>query len=344
MKTEIVKLDPKEFGLEKSKATEITKGLSNILKEKEILSQQYAKVIKLETTKANVSIFRELRLQIRDNRTKGIEAWHKTNKEYFLRGGQFVDAIKRKESDENARMEEQLLKGEKHFEILEAERKEKLKDEREKALAQFEVETEHLQLGEMPDDVWSKYFNGVKLDYKQRIAAERKDAAAEKAKKEAEAKKVERINSVSAIGMFWNEENQEYYKEGLTISKKEILTLNANDFQQKLSDIAVDLSKKKKIAEAEAKKNAEIQAKKDAKTNRIAKELQDKKDKEAKAKKDAEAKKRLPDKKKLIELAERFAAPKLPEVKSNEAKIILKEVAELCNEISIFITRNLTNL
>ena len=69
--------------------------------------------------------------------------------------------------------------------------------------------------------------------------------------------------------------------------------------------------------------------------------MQEKKDAEIKAetdKKEDEAKEeRAPDKQKLIELAGRFANPKLPEVKSEEAKEILKEVTEMCEQISIFI-------
>ena len=39
---------------------------------------------KLEITEENLPVFKELRLKIRDNRTKGIEKWHKLNKAFFL--------------------------------------------------------------------------------------------------------------------------------------------------------------------------------------------------------------------------------------------------------------------
>ena len=308
MKNELMKIDPKEFGLEKDRASEITKGLATIRKEKEILCEQYVKVIKLETTKENIPAFRELRLQIRDNRTKGIETWHKVNKEFFLRGGQFVDAIKRKEVEENNRMEEQLLKGEKHFELIDAERKAKLKIDREKALEKYEIETEHLQLGEMADDVWEKYFNGVKLEFEQRIAAEKKAEEECIAKEKAEREEQERIRK----------DNERLQKEATAKEKA--------------------MQKERAESEAKAQKEAGVRAKVEA-------ELQAKKDAEAKAeadKKAAEAKEeRAPDKQKLIELAGRFSAPKLPEVKSNEAKEILKEVSEMCNKISIFITEKI---
>ncbi|KKL79996.1 hypothetical protein LCGC14_2009220 [marine sediment metagenome] len=315
MTTEMTKIDPKEFGLEKDRASEITKGLANILEEKKILSEQYVKVIKLETTKENISAFRELRLQIRDNRTKGIETWHKVNKEFFLRGGQFVDAIKRKECEENNRMEEQLLKGEKHFENLEIERKAKLKEEREKALEKYEVETEHIQLGEMSEEVWVNYFNGVKLAHEQRIASEKKIEEERIAKEKAEKAEQERIRK----------ENEQLRKE-TEAKDKEIQAEKAK------------AETERKALEEKARKETEAKVK-------IEKELQAKKDAEIKAeadKKEAEAKEqRAPDKQKLIELAGRFAAPKLPEVKSEEAKKILIGVAELCDEISIFINEQI---
>ena len=331
--TEIAKIDPKEFGLEKDRASEITKGLATILTEKEILCEQYVKVIKLETTKENVPAFRELRLQIRDNRTKGIETWHKVNKEFFLRGGQFVDAIKRKEIEENNRMEEQLLKGEKHFELIEAERKAKVKIDREKALEKYEIETEHLQLGEMADDVWEKYFNGVKLEFEQRIAAEKKAEAERIEKEKAERAEQERIRK----------DNERLQKEAEAKEKQMQAERAEAEAKQKAIEEKARIEKAKLQRDIEKTQlAANLKAEREARERRkLEAELQKKKDAEIKAeadKKAAEAKEqRAPDKQKLIELAGRFSAPKLPEVKSNEAKEILKEVAEMCEQISIFI-------
>ncbi len=289
MDTQIVKINPTEFGLEKSKANEITKGLATILKEKEILCEQYTKVIKLETTKENISAFRELRLQIRDNRTKGIEAWHKTNKEYFLRGGQFVDAIKRKESDENNRMEEQLLKGEKYFEILETERKAKLKLDREKTLEKYEVETEHLQLGEMAEEVWNKYFNGVKLEYEQRVATENK----------AEEERL-RIEEVTKL----HNKRREYILDLWQFAKPELKNANLGEIsdsnwknileslKQKKADYDTkqeEIRKENERLQKEAEATQKEIAKKDVETARITKELQDKKDKEVETEKARQA-------------------------------------------------------
>ena len=306
---------------EKNKQTIIEK-LKGILKEKLILCEQYNKVIKLETTKENVKVFRALRIQIRDNRTKGIEPWHKVNKELFLRGGQYVDAIKRVEVEENNRMEEQLLKGEQHFELIEADRKAKLKLDREKALEKYDVETEHLQLGEMADVVFSKYLNGVKLEFDQRVAAEKK----------AEAERIEKQKAFMAEQERIRKDNERLQREA-AVKEKQMQAERAK-VEKERKIIEEKTRKEREALEEKARKEREEKTK-------LEKELQKKKDaeiKEAADKKAAEAKEeRAPDKQKLIELAGRFANPKLPEVKSNEAKEILKEVAEMCNKISIFI-------
>ena len=128
MNTEL-QINPKEFGLEEKQANEIANGLKTILTEREQLIETYENVIKLEITEDSLSTFKELRLQLRDNRTKGIESWKKTNKAYFLAGGNFVQAIYNKEKAVNERMEEKLMSAEKHFENIEIERLQKLQEE-----------------------------------------------------------------------------------------------------------------------------------------------------------------------------------------------------------------------
>lgn len=118
MTNEIAIIDPKDFQIEESKAVEITSGLQTILAERQILETSYVDVIGLEITEGNIPTFKELRLKIRDNRTKGIEQWHKANKDFYLRGGQFVNAIKRKEVLVNEQMEEKLLAAAKDAEKL----------------------------------------------------------------------------------------------------------------------------------------------------------------------------------------------------------------------------------
>jgi len=52
--TNLVPVDPKQFGIEETKAVEITSGLKTILAEREVLKDSYEGVITLEITKENL--------------------------------------------------------------------------------------------------------------------------------------------------------------------------------------------------------------------------------------------------------------------------------------------------
>lgn len=170
----ITTVEPKDFGLEESKAKELTNGLTTILEERSALAENYKEVIKLEITTETIPQFRELRLRIRDNRTKGIEKWHKVNKEFFLTGGRFVDAIKNKESAENIRMEEALMEGEKHFENLEKEKLAKLNEERIAQIAPYVEDTTGLDLSGMEEDVFEAYLSTKKAKFEAALAEQKR--------------------------------------------------------------------------------------------------------------------------------------------------------------------------
>ena len=194
MKTETAELqiiDSTEFGIEAKKAKEITSGLTSILSEREILQEAYKVVLKLEVVPENVSQFKELRLKIRDNRTKGIDAWHKVNKDFYLKGGQFVDAIKRKEVLVNEQMEEKLLEAEKHFENLEAQRLIDLNNSRKEAIAPYVSDLGLLDFSNMPDDVWVPYFESKKKAHEEQIAIDKAEAVRLEAERVAREKEIE---------------------------------------------------------------------------------------------------------------------------------------------------------
>src|SRR3990167_522366 len=158
METAIVKVNPQDFGLTPEKANDILKNLPAILDERAVLIDEYKRVITLDiddpvTTKAA----RENRLNIQKNRTKGIEVWHKVNKEYFLRGGQFVDAIKRKENAESERMEATLMEIEKHQEIKEQGRIADLQISRQAETSKYEMDGTLMPLGQMTEQIWTDY-------------------------------------------------------------------------------------------------------------------------------------------------------------------------------------------
>lgn len=116
MKTELVKAQ--DYGIAESQERELLGNLPQIKKERDILESQYSEVVKMDIENPESwKQARELRMLIQKNRTQGINVWHKNAKDFFLKGGQFVDAIKRKEVEVNERMESNLLEIEKFEEV-----------------------------------------------------------------------------------------------------------------------------------------------------------------------------------------------------------------------------------
>ena len=295
MKTEneLSVINPVQFGLEEIQANELTKDLTTIVKEREILIEAYEDVMLLEITEENIPMFKSLRLQIRDNRTKGIEKWHKTNKAYFLSGGRFVDATKNKEIEVNERMEKKLLDAEKHFENLEKEKLEKLNADRILLVSPYLEDTEGLFLADMEEDIFQAYLSTKIKNFNDKIEAEKKVEAERLAKIEAERAENERIRI----------ENDKLKKES---EAKEALRVKEN--KERLAKEKIENDKrakveaeKQKVLDLERKKQEAILLKEREEKAKLEAELNAKQEAELKAKSDQEAK----------ELKEKLEAEKL---------------------------------
>ena len=171
MGKKIIKLDATQFGVEKSRAKEMESAfvpMINLLKEMETEYNAIIKESKNGITKEICGLAHTLRWQYVKLR-KGVDEVHQVGKKEVLLLGRAWDGLKNQYLSVTNQNEETLNKIEKHFEIMEADRKDKLKEEREKLLLEYEVETEHIQLGDMNNEVWDNYFSGVKLQYDNRI-------------------------------------------------------------------------------------------------------------------------------------------------------------------------------
>lgn len=208
MKNEIVKAE--DYGVKEDQAKDLTTGLISVKAERELLIEAYEDVITLEVTEENISTFKELRLKIRDNRTKGIEPWHKASKAFFLAGGKFCDAIKNKEILINTDMESKLMDAEKYFENLEKERINELTKERKDKLTALEVPEIEFpgQLGEMHESVWFNYVEGVKVTLAAKKEAEKKTEEERLNNERLDKIAQERYSSAILYKAFWN--NTEY--------------------------------------------------------------------------------------------------------------------------------------
>ena len=244
-------------------------------------------------------------------------------------------------------MEEKLEGIEKHYENIEKERKAKLRAERVAELQKYEIDGSLIMLGEMADDVWENYLAGVKLQYENRKAAERKAEEDRLAAIEAEKKRQEEIRL----------ENERLRKEREALEKKQAaerlkFAAEKAEAERKAKEAeaamlaqakkdreaieAARLEKEKAEAELRAKREAEVRAQREAEERAIAEE----KARIAAAKKAAAA----PDKDKLLKLAEDLKSLPLPQVKTPEAQVILSSVHVLIMKINSYIVEKINEL
>ena len=294
-------MDTNEFGLTVTKATELTKGLKSVLTEREFLIQEFNDISSIEVTEENIPIFKELRGKIVKNRTQGISKWHTANKQFFLTGGRFVDAIKNKEILINQQMEEKLANAENHFINLERDKRLAIQTKRVKMLLEYNPLCAELDLATMDEEVWESYFNVQKRKHLAFIESERK----------IEEEKQEVLENERLENIRIQKENQR-----LVAENKEIL-----------AKAKLEAEKKDALLEAETLKIQEIQRK----------EVQEKADAEAKI----EFELNKGDALKITDLITDLQNLKSKySFKSKKNKIVYKSVSVLIDKVITFIITN----
>jgi hypothetical protein len=246
MNTELVKIDPKEFGLEEVQVATIEQAFMPKIAERDGYAQIYEQIITKELTPELCAEARELRLKLVKTRT-GIAEIHKTQKAFFLAAGKFVDAWKNKETAPVEQMEEKLSEIEKYFENIEKERIAKLEAERTEEISLYS-EVVPGGLGTMDETVYQNYLTGVKVAYDARI----------KAKQEAEAERLRLI---------------EVEKENARLK-----AIEDERIRKENERLKAEAEAKEKEIEAERKRQADLLAKQKAEADekaRIEKEKQD---------------------------------------------------------------------
>lgn len=267
-------INPQQYGLEETKANELTKNLTQILAERAVLEPQFNQVMQMdinspETAKAAA----ELRKLVKKNRTQGIEVWHKTTKDYFLKGSQFVDATKRMHSAVNERMEADLEAIEKHAEIQEAKRIVELTAER---MAILEPLTENSELyksvvGTMNQESFDNLVNDFKITIEvKRAETERIEKERIEAEKKAEAERLEleRLNKLEQERKLGVAPYQQFFD----ISEWDFRSITDEQYALLVADL-----RKKKVANDEliakqAEENARLKAEAEAKEKALAEE------------------------------------------------------------------------
>ena len=316
-----------DYGLELEKANELTIGLKVVKSERELLIKEFEEVSKLELIQENLPKFKELRLKIVKNRTQGINKWHKTNKEFFLTGGKFVDAIKNKENSINEQMEEKLMDAEKHFENLEKERLEKLQFDRINLVSKYIEDAHLIDLSRMDQDVFDAYLSIKKKAHLDRVKAELDAEKERQAEIKAEKEAIEKQRL----------ENEKLKKEAKIREEKlnterlesERLAKIEAEKREKEEDERNEKARLEHLAqvEKERKANAEYEAK--LKVEREAKEKIEREEKEKREKLEAELKAKLDAEIKAKEDEEYRIQAELSKGDSDKVKDLINDLIEL---------------
>src|SRR5690606_859785 len=114
---QLVKVDPKEYGIEESKAKEIELQFRTMLDKMVELENEFNEVIKMPLDESGIEAAKTLRLKYVKVRT-GTAAIHKTQKAFYLAAGRFIDGWKNTQLFASQGKEDALMAREKHFENL----------------------------------------------------------------------------------------------------------------------------------------------------------------------------------------------------------------------------------
>jgi len=234
MSSEIVKIDPTTYGMQATEAAQVEAVFLPMIDKMKELEAQFNEIALLPIEPTTCKKAKELRLQYVKIRT-GTAAIHKSAKEYYRKGGLFVDGWKNAQAFASQEKETVLEKIECHFENLEKERKEKLKIERLSLLAGLCDDPSMYPVENMSDPAFTQLLDGLTVAKKQREdairIAEENRIAKEKAdreeqerirlendrlKKEAEAAEVERKKQEKILA----DEREKAAKEKAEIEEK----------------------------------------------------------------------------------------------------------------------------
>lgn len=173
-----------EYGLQTSKAKEIKKMFQPMLDKMEELEKEHNEIVSQEITPELSKQAREVRLKLVKVRT-GTAKIHKELKDFYLKGGRFVDGWKNAQLMASKGLEENLENIEKHYENLEKQRIAELQEERAEIIRKLDPHSVTDQLGAMPESIWENYKFGVEAAVEAR---KKRDEEERKAREEQERK------------------------------------------------------------------------------------------------------------------------------------------------------------
>lgn len=306
---EIINLDPKEFGLDESRAKEVEVAFTPAIIERDALLDVYKNMLTLEITPAVCEAAGELRKKLVKIRTN-IGRIHQSEKAFYLAGGKFVDAWKNKNIAPIEMMESNLSEIEMYFIKIENARIAALADERMRIAAQY---TDNIPkgIGTMEQETFDAVIVGLKTAYDAKIKVAEEAQAELERKKEADKIEMARLAA----------ENKRLQDERVRHQQAIAAQVKAAEAEAKARQDEINRLR----SEAIAKEKQEIEAAKRIKAE------------EAKAK-------RAPDKVKMLKLAEAIDAIQTPAVESEECMEIILNARALLTKVSTYIREKGANL
>lgn len=310
--TSLVTINPAEYGLQENEAQQISAFFIPMLDKMKELELEFNEVVKMPLEPSTFQKAKELRLKYVKVRT-GTADIHKKAKDYYLKGGRFVDGWKNAQALASHGKEETLEKIEKHYEIMEAERKANLKAERLELISDLCENPEMYPLGEMSEAAFKQLFDGFVLAKQQKEEAERKaeeerieNERLNKLENERRIEIAPYVQFATGSNDLRNMPDDEYEKllSSLKSAKNEY-EAEQEKIRQENERLRIEAEKKEKELQAERdriEKEREVERQKQAKIRA-----------ELKAKADAERKEK-----------ERIEA----ELKAKQAKILAEQKAE----------------
>jgi DNA-binding protein len=328
MNNELVKLT-EQIPLEKPKAQVVMDQFNQFFDQ---VSEYEVKARSIEIKDASqiaeMQEARTIRLRLKDIRVNA-EKVKKSLKENILVEGRFIDGCYNLIAGTIQPIENDLLEKEKYVERIEQARLEKIKIERFNMLAECEVDGTFFDLVNMPDAAFNILLETSKTNHKNKIEAEKQAEAERLAREKSEIEEREKIKA----------ENERLKKEA---ELREIEIKKEKEKQEK--ENAIRFAKE----EAERKAIEAERQKLEAERLRIANEQKAKEEAEKKAKLEEAEKQRqaslMPDKNKLITLANSIDKMELPELNSDESNHLLSEVKIKLTAVSNFIRENCQKL
>lgn len=239
---QLIKIDAKEFGIEESKAKQISEQFTPMLDKMVELEKEANNIFSLDIENIETGkLAKEVRLKYVKVRT-GTAEIHKQQKAFYLSAGRFVDGWKNAQIFASQGIEEKLETIENHFKNKEIERLKELQNNRLELITPFLENTIGLDLSSMTEEIFNNFLLGSKTNFELKLENERLEN--------------ERIENERLAEI----ERQKYIQEENERLKKE-----AEEKEKALKkERAEALAKQKAIQDEADKKAREEKAKQDA--------------------------------------------------------------------------------